>query len=120
MNFNIVNMRVTHIKLDETGYLDNPKKNNLNLKNSLSFDENDRSRATLTTTVKIITESSFYIEFDYLFTFQFENEVSTEQESDFLDTNTVDSVIYPYIRAFISNLTSLSGYKAFNLPIVTF
>ncbi|NHB89568.1 protein-export chaperone SecB [Photorhabdus tasmaniensis] len=120
MNFNIVNMRVTHIKLDEVGDPDNPKKNHINLKNILSFYEDDRSRATLKAAVKVTTESGFYVEFDYWFSIQFENEITIEQEKDFLGKDTVDSVTYPYIRAFLSNLMNLSGYKVVNLPIMKF
>ncbi|MDC9599000.1 protein-export chaperone SecB [Xenorhabdus anantnagensis] len=120
MNFNIVNIKAAHIKLDEVGDPETPKKNNIHLKNTLLLDESDKCKAILSAKVKVTTESGFCVEFDYLFTLLFENEFNMEQEEDFWSENTVDSVVYPYIRAFISNLMNLSGYQAVNLPIMKF
>ena len=47
--------------------------------------------------------------------YQFDQEISKERLNQYFYTN-APAILFPYIRAYISTLTNLSGYKPINLP----
>lgn len=66
--------------------------------------------------VKIEDENkSFNIEIDSVANYTFENELSLDKLNNFFYTN-APALLFPYIRAYISTLTNLSGFEPINLP----
>lgn len=51
--------------------------------------------------------------------FNFDSEISEEQKSIFFDFN-APAILYPYVRAYVNALTSLSGYNPLILPTINF
>jgi len=49
--------------------------------------------------------------------FEFKNEKSADRLSNYFYIN-APALIFPYIRAYISSVTALSGLKAVNLPVM--
>lgn len=66
--------------------------------------------------VKIEDENkSFQIEIDAIANYVFENKESLDNLSKFFYVN-APALLFPYIRAYISTLTNLSGFEPINLP----
>ena len=66
--------------------------------------------------VKIDDEfESFKIEIDSVATYKFEDSASLDSISHFFYLN-APAILFPYIRAYISTLTNLSGFQPINLP----
>ena len=58
---------------------------------------------------------SFLIEINAIANFVFENKEGLDNLSKFFYVN-APALIFPYIRAYISTLTNLSGFEPINLP----
>jgi len=66
--------------------------------------------------VKIDDENkSFNIEIDSIANYVFENKESLDSLNNFFFVN-APAILFPYLRAYISTLTNLSGFKPINLP----
>ncbi len=66
--------------------------------------------------VKIEDETkSFNIEIDAVANYTFENKENLDNLSKFFYVN-APALLFPYIRAYISTLTNLSGFEPINLP----
>jgi len=66
--------------------------------------------------VKIENENkSFNIEIESVANYSFENSESLENLDDLFYIN-APALLFPYIRAYISTLTNLSGFEPINLP----
>ncbi len=58
---------------------------------------------------------AFNIEIDSFATFHFEKEVEVNKLNNMFYVN-APALLFPYIRAYISTLTNLSGFEPINLP----
>ncbi len=66
--------------------------------------------------VRIVDEGkSLNIEIDAVANYKFDNGLGKELLSQFFYVN-APALLFPYIRAYISTLTNLSGFEAINLP----
>jgi len=63
------------------------------------------------------SNGSFDIKLTALGFFEFKFEKTPENLSNYFYTN-APAIIFPYIRAYISSITALSGLKAVNLPVM--
>lgn len=69
-------------------------------------------------TVSVIDNAgSFNINLTAVGYFEFEDEKSVDTLSTYFYTN-APALIFPYIRAYISSVTALSGLRAVNLPVM--
>ncbi len=58
---------------------------------------------------------SFNIEIDAVANFSFEKNIELSNLDNYFYVN-APAILFPYIRAYISALTTLSGFEAINLP----
>ena len=58
---------------------------------------------------------AFNIEIKAIANYVFENGIELEKLNNFFYIN-APALLFPYIRAFISTLTNLSGFEPINLP----
>jgi preprotein translocase subunit SecB len=66
--------------------------------------------------VKIEDENkSFKVEIDAIANYTFESNAGLENLNSFFYVN-APALLFPYIRAYISTLTNLSGFEPINLP----
>ncbi|TKG95208.1 protein export chaperone secb [Puteibacter caeruleilacunae] len=66
--------------------------------------------------VKIEDENkSFHIEIDAVANYLFENKEGLDNLGNYFYLN-APALLFPYIRAYISTLTNLSGFEPINLP----
>ncbi|SMO77679.1 preprotein translocase subunit SecB [Saccharicrinis carchari] len=66
--------------------------------------------------VKIEDENkSFHIEINAVANYHFENKEGLDNLGNFFYVN-APALLFPYIRAYISTLTNLSGFEPINLP----
>jgi preprotein translocase subunit SecB len=60
-------------------------------------------------------EKTFNIEIEAIADYKFDKSVSKEELGVYFFTN-APALLFPYLRAYISTLTNLSGFKPINLP----
>jgi preprotein translocase subunit SecB len=60
---------------------------------------------------------TFKIEIDAIANYIFNKSIGLESLNDFFYIN-APALLFPYIRAYISTLTNLSGLKPINLPTI--
>lgn len=51
--------------------------------------------------------------------FEFDSDLNETQKNNFFDIN-APAILYPYVRAYLSSLTSLSGFSHIILPTINF
>ena len=51
--------------------------------------------------------------------FEFDRDLTDEQRNSFFDVN-APAILLPFVRAYISSLTSLSGFNHIILPTINF
>lgn len=51
--------------------------------------------------------------------FEFDSDLTDKQKNDFFGIN-APAILFPYVRAYISSLTSLSGFNHLILPTINF
>ena len=51
--------------------------------------------------------------------FEFDSDLNETQKNNFFDIN-APAILYPYVRAYLSSLTSLSGFNHIILPTINF
>ena len=88
------------VKISPKGILNRPKKNF-----SLFLD------------VIVEDTGSVEINISCVGSFKFKNDINEQQLSNYFLIN-APSIIFPYIRSYISALTALSGLPAVNLPVM--
>lgn len=91
------------------------KKININF---LPSGEINTERSIFTLLLKVVINDdnkSYNIEIDSTATFIFQNKISKENLEKYFFVN-APALLFPYIRAYISTLTNLSGFEPINLP----
>jgi preprotein translocase subunit SecB len=101
--------------LIERNEKESSKKINLDFAPKGFINKND-STFQLHLGVRIEDENkSFLIEINAIANFVFENKEGLDNLSKFFYVN-APALLFPYIRAYISTLTNLSGFEPINLP----
>ncbi|MEM0955426.1 MAG: protein-export chaperone SecB [Pseudomonadota bacterium] len=94
--------------------------NTYRLRFSAGFNEDDRSSFAIRFACEVASKDEFKLELEYLAIF----EVDEPYDDDFMSGPFVrvnaPAIAYPYLRAFVSNLTLNCGYEANYLPTVNF
>ena len=63
--------------------------------------------------------NNFKISANMVALFEFDSEISEENKTSFVNSN-APAILFPYFRAYISTLTSLSGMQPVILPTINF
>lgn len=117
MKYSIVNLRVSSLALsDKPTSDDQEKRNNIRMNYTLNIGESP-DKAVLSLDVFLIAESGFNLSFVYEFTFKFDEDMTEESVREVITDDSSFALTYPYVRAYVSSITSLSGYMPVNLPI---
>lgn len=81
----------------------------------------DDNKRTFIVLFDIALESNvFNLNFEAAFNFNVENDITEEFISSNFPKINAPAIAFPYIRAYISNLTLQSGYKPVILPSINF
>ncbi len=95
----------------------------LNQKMNIEFNgkniiDNDNHKFNLQLDSRITNEdNSIVIEIVILGLFEFDRDLTEGQKESFFDTN-APAILFPYVRAYVGTLTSLSGIKPIVLPTI--
>lgn len=65
------------------------------------------------------TEKSFNVSIEAVGFYKFSTEIEGPSLSDYFYVN-APAILFPYIRAYISTLTTLSGFETVTLPTINF
>lgn len=108
--------------LFERGTPDKEYKYNLNINNALKFDVNDPTKFQIYFHVIIGSseqEKPLNIQVEAIGHFELQGEISEDVVDNYKNIS-APSIVYPYIRAFLSNLTLQAGLNPINLPPINF
>jgi len=98
---------------------DDRKENSFDLKTSQTFSEEESNSFSLIFDV-VIKDKDFDLSINMLFIFELDDIVTEEFKiSDFPKIN-APAIAFPYLRAFISNVTLQSGFEPVMLPSINF
>lgn len=98
-------------------------KEDLNQKMNVEFNgkniiDNEDHKFNLQLDSRITNEdNSIIIEIVILGFFEFDSNLTEAQKESFFDTN-APAILFPYVRAYVGSLTSLSGIKPIVLPTI--
>ena len=88
--------------------LNNDKSVDFNLDAKIMDPKGDNARFGIVMTTKLSRENNFKLEIGAIGHFKINGEVTPEIRSSFINVN-APAIVFPYIRAFITNLTSSLG-----------
>lgn len=95
------------------------KEDSFGLKTSQTFQEEDKRNFNLFFEIDI-KDNDFDLYIKMLFTFELDEDITEEfKVSDFPKIN-APAIAFPYLRAFISNVTLQSGFNPVMLPSINF
>ena len=98
---------------------DDRKKDSFDLKTSQTFPEEEKRRFDLFFEINI-QDKDFDFNIILLFIFELDDDITEEFKiSDFPKIN-APAIAFPYLRAFISNVTLQSGFNPVMLPSINF
>ena len=98
---------------------DDRKKDSFDLKTSQTFPEEEKRRFDLFFEINI-KDKDFDFNIIMLFIFELDDDITEEFKiSDFPKIN-APAIAFPYLRAFISNVTLQSGFNPVMLPSINF
>lgn len=117
MKYSIVNLKVSNLTFSNKPASDEQKtRNHIRMNYTLNIGETP-DKAVLALDVVLTAESGFNLAFVYEFTFKFSENMTEESLREVITEDSSFAVTYPYVRAYVSSITSLSGYMPVNLPI---
>ena len=109
-SFTVTEFHITRKPLNQTKGL-------LTIKPS-GFYSRETKKFTLLLDVSIKDEKeSFKIDMSTIGLFNFQGNVTEKELSNYFLTN-APAIIFPYVRAYISSVTALSGLTTVNLPVM--
>lgn len=112
--------KLTQFVVEEFSIKRNPVKQgkiDFKIKPSGLIDENQKLFKLILDIQIIDSAASFNINLIALGFFEFKEVKTPETLSNYFYTN-APALIFPYIRAYVSSITALSGLKAVNLPVM--
>ena len=97
----------------------NRREDSFDLKTSQTFSEEDKRRFDLFFEINV-KDTNFDLDIIMLFIFELDDDITEEfKVSDFPKIN-APAIAFPYLRAFISNVTLQSGFNPVMLPSINF
>lgn len=95
------------------------EENSFGLKTGQVYPEDEKNKFVIIFDVDL-KDKNFDLIFETAFVFTLENEITEEfKVSDFPKIN-APAIAFPYLRAYISNLTLQSGFEPVMLPSINF
>lgn len=102
-------------KLDE----ENTVEDSFGLKTGHHFPENNNKAFAIVFDIEI-EDKKFKIELNVIFWFDVDEEISEEFKAGHFPKVNAPAISFPYLRAYISNLTLQSGFEPVILPAINF
>lgn len=125
MDFDFINMVVTSIDLkktdEEAGTIGQKKiktKNTFKIDTSFEFNELDKKTVKLLAVSSLSAPSEYELHVVSAFYFRFKDKIELEEAELIIQQSRTETIVYPYLRAFISNLLNSSGYTNSLMPLV--
>lgn len=121
MKIQLLNWRIADLKLQELTFESRRQENSFNLESSNVFQNLDSEKSFQIHFKLEIKDKNFDLSLHSIFNFEVIEGIITEEfkASNFPKIN-APAIAFPYLRAFISNLTLQSGFEAVILPSINF
>ena len=114
---------LNHTKVEELKIFDSSKEeksNEINFSFSNTFFEENKREFNLTFDIKIVHKDKKIFEIKYLAKFITNIDITEEFKESHFPVVNAPAIVFPFLRAYISTLMTLSGYDAFILPTIIF
>ena len=119
MKIQLDNWRVIDLDLKSVQEEDSKNENSFDLKTGHFFPENEPKEFGVGFEIEI-KDIEFNLSIESVFIFKVDEEITEEfKVSDFPKIN-APAIAFPFLRAYISNITLQSGYKPVMLPSINF
>lgn len=92
----------------------------INVGHAIGFTEADNKRFVVHFDVKINTEQGATVDLVYAGFFAADTELTDELQNSDLIKISAPAITFPYLRAYVGNLTLSSGIEPITLPLVNF
>lgn len=120
MQLQLHNWRVTHLKFEVSDKSTMPEDGKFNISHSNSFPQNEEEKVFAVNFRLHLENHTFDLDLQMSFFFLLDAPITKEFiQSSFPKVN-APAIAFPYIRAYISNLTLQSGLEPIILPSINF
>jgi preprotein translocase subunit SecB len=118
MKIQLNNWKITDLNFT---FLDKNKRdeNSFGLKSSNFFPENEKKSFGVIFNLEI-KDVDFDLNVESMFTFSVDDDISEEFKLSNFPKINAPAIAFPYLRAFVSNLTLQSGFEPVMLPSINF
>ncbi|MBN1085595.1 protein-export chaperone SecB [Erwinia aphidicola] len=119
MEFDLIDMEVKSLHLQKESQ-DSDKKPVYQLKidSAMDYNQADMMTVRLNVTTLMTADNEFRLDIEHIFYFKFKRQVTGEEAQHAVVTAKTESIVFPYIRSYITNLLAMSGYPAANIPFI--
>lgn len=121
MKIQLVNWKVINLKFQELEIKSSRDQNSFNLESSNSFEHSYNSNTFQVLLSVEINDKNFDLSLESIFKFEvIEGTIDEEFMSSNFPKINAPAIAFPYLRAFISNLTLQAGFEPVILPSINF
>ncbi|HEJ9542875.1 Uncharacterised protein [Proteus vulgaris] len=111
-NLNLKNLEEGEVKQDN--------ELRLTLATEIFHNNKDATLVKFRYTVTTVIKDEVSVDLIYDFAFKSEDEITESFNESDTATVMIPNLAYPYIKSYIENILSISGYKKINLPYINF
>jgi preprotein translocase subunit SecB len=120
MNIQFIDTKVTHLNLVGISQENIEDTNDFNFSFTSAFSELELNEFLIIFNVSLKIDDEFVLIVEYAARFSVDGDIDeTFKESNFVKIN-APAIAYPFLRAYISNLTLSSGFSPIILPTINF
>lgn len=122
MNTKIVAKKVTKLSFNqlEPGEIEQDSQVHINIGTDIYANSNNKNLFRIKYPINLIVRDIINISIDYDFDFLIDEEVTPSILGSELVSSKTPSLAYPYIKTYLENLITLSGYPNINIPYINF
>ena len=119
MEFDLIDIEVKSLHLQkESQGSDKKPVYQLKIDSTMDYNNADMKTVRLNVTTLMTAENNFKLEIEHIFYFKFKAQVTGEEAQQKIVDAKTESLVFPYIRTYITNLLAMSGYPPTNIPFV--
>ncbi|HBE9083095.1 protein-export chaperone SecB [Serratia fonticola] len=121
MEFDLIDIEVKSLHLTkETQAKDKKPQYQLNLQSTMDFNKHDSRSFRLNVSTVMTGNNGFDLQVEQIFYFIFKKDVTLEKAQEIILAASTESIIYPYVRTYIVNLLTMSGFPQVHIPLMLF
>lgn len=120
MNIQFIETKVLSLNLTRVSQNDLENIKDFDFSFAPAFSDSDLTEFLVIFDLSLKLENEFLLTVEYMARFSTDNEINDEFKSSHFVKGNAPAIVYPYLRAYISNFTLNSGFSPVVLPTVNF